>query len=217
MSAVRSATAHISSSLHCSIQHAAALMAFRYVELLCAQRRDEMINWLRFNKRCSFMLMKAWIWVSSVHWYLGAEGAEQNSPALFSLLSVTSHPYHTLTPYHRFTSSSLFFSYQLATQPSTPTTLTLRTYTAPLPHRFESPLNVDPLAPRHSGVSETVTGAASAGDVHSLPPQVPEGFRYHQNGIMGQRWSVLTINMAEKQMRVTDKKWEEEERAYLIN
>lgn len=61
MREVRPATAYISSSLHCSIQHAAALMASMYVELLCAQRRDEMINWLRFNKRCSFMVMRAWI------------------------------------------------------------------------------------------------------------------------------------------------------------
>lgn len=85
---------------------------------------------------------------------------------------------------------------------------------APLPHRFERSLNVDALAPRHSGVGETVAGAASARDVHSLPPQVPEGFRYHQNGIMGQRWSVLGVNMAEK--HITDKKWEEEARACLI-
>lgn len=66
------------------------------------------------------------------------------------------------------------------------------------PHRFESSLDVDALAPRHGGVGETIPGAAAARDVHSLPPQVPEGFRYHQNCIMGQRWSVLRGNMTEK-------------------
>lgn len=108
-------------------QHAAALLALMYVELLCARCSDETINWIRFNKRCSFMVMRAWIWVSSAHRYERGE----NSPALFSLLSVTSHPYHTLTPYHRSTSSSLFFSYQLATQPPTPMTLTLHAQTPP--------------------------------------------------------------------------------------
>lgn len=162
----------------------------------CARCSDETINWIRFNKRCSFMVMRAWIWVSSAHRYQRGE----NSPALFSLLSVTSHPYHTLTPYHRSTSSSLFFSYQLATQPPAPLTLTLHAQTPSPhpPHRFESSLDVDALAPRHGGVGETIPGTAAARDVHSLPSQVPEGFSYHQNCIMGQRWSVLRGHMTEK-------------------
>lgn len=116
MGEVRAATAPISSSLHCSTQHAASLMAFMYVQLLCAQRRDEMINRLDFNKRCSFMVMRG----LDLSELCALISGSRTAPALFSLLSVTSHPYHTLTPYRRFTSSSLFFSYQLATQPRHP-------------------------------------------------------------------------------------------------
>ncbi len=65
----------------CNSRHFAYIAGIKvlvFMELLeCAQSVNQMMNWIRFNKRCSFMVMRAWIWVSSVQRYLGAEGGEQ--------------------------------------------------------------------------------------------------------------------------------------------
>lgn len=49
------------------------------------QSANQMMNWIDFNKRCSFMVMRAWIWASSVQRYLEAWSGEQlctHSPSL---------------------------------------------------------------------------------------------------------------------------------------
>lgn len=94
------------------------------------------MNWIRFNKRCSFMVMRAWIWVSSVQRYLGAEGGEQPCTLFPSLCHFPSlSQSHSLSLLHFFTSSSLFFSYQLATHPPPPFffSLSLCLFSTPLP------------------------------------------------------------------------------------
>ena len=86
---------------------------------------------------------------------------------------------------------AFFFGYQLATfsSPLPPLALSLSlsvAFSPRPPYRFESSLDVDALAPRHSGIGQTVSSAAPARDVHSLATQVPEGLCYHQDGVMGQ-------------------------------
>lgn len=140
------------------------------------------------------MVMRVWIWVSSVHRYHGGRTALHFFfPSLCHFPSL-SHS-HSLSPLH-----FLWPFLQLSACHSTPPhpSMTPTLHAPPTPHRFESSLNVDALAPRHGGVGETIPGAAAARDVHSLPPQVPEGFRYHQNCIVGQRWRVLRGNMTEE-------------------
>lgn len=167
-------------------------------ELLeCTQSVNQMMNWIRFNKRCSFMVMRDWIWVSSAQRYLEAE---RRRIALHPLPFSLSLPiFITLARYLCFTSLSFFFRFQLANPPRP-----RYHYPAP-PYRFESSLNVYTLAPRYSGIGQTVSGAASTGDIHALAPQVPEGFCYHQDGIMGQSWGVLCKNSTFNQSSVVQK------------
>lgn len=65
----------------CNSHHFAYIAGIKVLvsveQLECAQPVNQMMNWIRFNKRCSFMVMRAWIWVSSVQRYLEAEGGEQ--------------------------------------------------------------------------------------------------------------------------------------------
>lgn len=59
----------------CNNHYSVHIAGIKAVELLkCAQSRNQMMNWIRFNKRCSFMVMRAWIWVSSVQRYLRTGG-----------------------------------------------------------------------------------------------------------------------------------------------
>lgn len=132
------------------------------------------------------MVMRAWIWVSSVRRYLGAEGGERLctlSPSLCHFPSL-SHS-HLLSLLH-FSQPFLWLS-ACHSSPS----LSVLLPSLPPSYRFESSLNVDALTPRYSGIGETVAGAATARDIHTLAPQVPEGLCYHQDGIVGQSWSVL--------------------------
>lgn len=61
----------------------------------------------------------------------------------------------------------------------------------PRSYHFEGSLYVDALAPGHGGVGQAVARAPPARHVHSLAPEVPEGLRNHEDGIVGQRWRVL--------------------------
>lgn len=144
--------------------------------LYCSQPLNQMTNWMCFNKR----------------WFYGNEGLDLSSlcaeisagrgrrTALCSLPFALSLPIFITLSLSILTSSSLFFSYQLATLSfslSSP---------ASVSYRFKSSLDVDALAPRYGGIGQAVTSAAPARDVHALAPQVPESLCYHQDGIVGQ-------------------------------
>lgn len=60
----------------------------------CAQCANQMMNWIRFNKRCSFMVMRGWIWMSSVQRYLQGRGrgrAMHSFPFSLSLFILIKH------------------------------------------------------------------------------------------------------------------------------
>lgn len=59
------------------------------------------------------------------------------------------------------------------------------------PHLLQSPLDIDPLAPGHSGVRQAVPSIPPARYIDSLPPQALESFRHHLHPIVGERRGVL--------------------------
>lgn len=63
------------------------------------------------------------------------------------------------------------------------------------PHLLQSSLDVDPLAPRHSWVSQAVPSIPSAGYINSLPPQALKSLSHHLHPIVGERRGVLVGGM----------------------
>lgn len=56
----------------------------------------------------------------------------------------------------------------------------------PKSYHFQGSLDVDALAPGHGRVGEAVARTPPARHVHTLAPKVPEGFRNHEDGVVGQ-------------------------------
>lgn len=59
------------------------------------------------------------------------------------------------------------------------------------PYLLQGSLDVDPLTPGHSWVSQTVPSIPPAGYVNPLPPQALEGLSHHLDTIIGESRSVL--------------------------
>lgn len=62
-------------------------------------------------------------------------------------------------------------------------------------HLLKGSLDVDPLAPGHSWVSQAVPSISPAGYVDSLPPQALESLSHHLHPIVGERRGVLVGGM----------------------
>lgn len=63
------------------------------------------------------------------------------------------------------------------------------------PHLLQRSLDVDPLAPRHSWVSQAVPSIPSAGYIDSLPPQALKSLSHHLHPVVGERRGVLVGGM----------------------
>lgn len=63
------------------------------------------------------------------------------------------------------------------------------------PHLLQSSLDVNPLAPRHSGVSQAVPSIPSAGYIDSLPPQALKSLSHHLHPVVGECRGVLVGGM----------------------
>lgn len=59
------------------------------------------------------------------------------------------------------------------------------------PYLLQGSLDVDPLAPGHSRVSQTVPSIPPAGYINPLPPQALEGLSHYLHTIIGKSRSVL--------------------------
>lgn len=62
-------------------------------------------------------------------------------------------------------------------------------------HLLQGSLDVDPLAPGHSWVSQAVPSISPAGYIDSLPPQALESLSHHLHPIVGERRGVLVGGM----------------------
>lgn len=63
------------------------------------------------------------------------------------------------------------------------------------PHLLQSSLDVDPLAPGHSWVSQAVPSIPPAGYIDSLPPQALKSLSHHLHPVVGERRGVLVGGM----------------------